>query len=274
MNNNPLKQYFRRPAVYIKLPSGGKGYTDADLEMPESGELPVYSMTAIDEITVRTPDGLYNGVAVVEIVKSCVPSIKNPWNINSMDLETILLSIRAASGNGKLNVDTRCPKCNNEATYNIEIPALLASMKAGNYDEELAINDLFIKFTPIKFKQINDASVAQFELTKLFSQMTAAISEDEKLKISQQALKSITELTMEIVAKGISYIRTPDLVVSEQEFILDYLKNCDKTVYSKIRDHSTKLKSQTEIKPMNITCDSCQHKYEQPIILNPSDFFG
>ena len=64
MENNPLRQYFRRPAVHVKLPSGGLDYPEGVIDMPPSGELPVYPMTAIDEITARTPDALYNGVAV------------------------------------------------------------------------------------------------------------------------------------------------------------------------------------------------------------------
>ncbi len=69
MNNNPLKQYFRRPAVYMKLPSAGKDYEPGVIDMPETGELPVYPMTAIDEITTRTPDALFNGTALVELVR-------------------------------------------------------------------------------------------------------------------------------------------------------------------------------------------------------------
>ena len=69
MNNNPLRQYFRRPAVYISLPSKGEGYSVDELELPETTELPVYPMTAIDEITARTPDALFNGTAVVELIK-------------------------------------------------------------------------------------------------------------------------------------------------------------------------------------------------------------
>ena len=79
MDNNPLKQYFRRPSVYMKLPSNGQGYPEGSLEMPENGELPVYPMTAIDEITARTPDALFNGTAVAELITSCVPNIKDPW---------------------------------------------------------------------------------------------------------------------------------------------------------------------------------------------------
>ena len=68
MSDNPLKQYFRRPAVYLKLPSGGLGYPEGTIDMPDTGELPVYPMTAIDEITSRTPDALFNGTAVVEVI--------------------------------------------------------------------------------------------------------------------------------------------------------------------------------------------------------------
>lgn len=61
--NNPLQQYFRRPAIYIKLPSDGRYYSDGILSMPENHELPVYPMTAIDEITAKTPDALFNGTS-------------------------------------------------------------------------------------------------------------------------------------------------------------------------------------------------------------------
>jgi hypothetical protein len=87
--NNPLKQYFRRPSIYLKLPSGGVGYPLGSLNRTENGELPVYPMTAIDEITSKTPDALFNGSAVVEIIKSCVPDITDPWSIPSTDLDAI-----------------------------------------------------------------------------------------------------------------------------------------------------------------------------------------
>ena len=54
MSNNPLTQYFRQPAVYVKLPSGGKYYSEGSIVMPANQELPVYPMTAIDEIAYKT----------------------------------------------------------------------------------------------------------------------------------------------------------------------------------------------------------------------------
>lgn len=274
MSDNPLKQYFRRPGVYLKLPSLGKGYPEGSLEMPVTGELPIYPMTAIDEITSRTPDALYNGISVTQIIQSCVPNIKDPWEISALDLDSIFLAIRAASGSGEIDIDTTCPNCKNVATYSLEIPRLLSSLKAADYDVELQINDLSIKFKPIKFKEINEASLAQFEVSRLYQNITVAQTDQEKLEISQNALKSITELTMNIIAKGIEYIKTPSAIVTEKEHILDYLMNCDKNSYTRIRDYSTELKSQSELRPVHITCDSCTHEYDQSIQLNPSDFFG
>lgn len=275
MNNNPLQQYFRRPAVYIKLPSNGMGYPADSIDMPENQELPVYPMTAIDEISSRTPDGLYNGASVVNIIKSCLPNIKNPWYVSSIDLDTILLSIRAATGNGQLELFSTCPNCKDQATYNIEIPKLLVGLKSGNYNEEFHIHDLSFKFKPIHFKQLNEASIAQFEISKKYSQLVNdQVPNEDKVKISQELVKSVTEQTMLLVSKGIEYIKSPNSVVTNEEYILDYLKNCDKNTYIAIRDHSTLLKKNSEIQPMHIKCSACSHEYDQEITINPSDFFA
>jgi hypothetical protein len=55
---NPLKAFFRQPAIYLKLPSDGAYWPEDAIEFPANRELPVYPMTAVDEITYRTPDAL------------------------------------------------------------------------------------------------------------------------------------------------------------------------------------------------------------------------
>ena len=95
--NNPLRQYFRQPAIYIKLPSQGKYYPPGTLNSSVTGEYPVYPMTAIDEITYRTPDAMFNGQATVNVIQSCVPDIKDAWQMQAIDMDTVLVAIRIAS---------------------------------------------------------------------------------------------------------------------------------------------------------------------------------
>jgi hypothetical protein len=274
MDNNPLRQYFRRPAVYFSLPSKGKDYNIDVLEMPESGELPVYPMTAIDEITVRTPDALYNGSAVADLIKSCVPAIKDPWRLNSNDLDAVLIAIRAAGGQDTLDIGTVCPKCQNEATYGINLVAVLSQLKHGDYDTLLSVNDLKIKFRPLTYKEMNTAALEQFNIQKAFGNIENIQDTEEKNTATQNAIRAITEATMKIISNTIEYIDTPTSRVEDKQFIDDFLHNCDGSVYIAIRDHNSELKNSTELKPLDIKCDNCTHEYQQPYTLNASDFFG
>lgn len=273
MNNNPLKQYFRRPSVYIKLPSGGAYYDSKVLDVPETGEFPVFPMTAIDEITARTPDALFNGTAVAELIKSCVPGIKDPWQINSIDLDSILIAIKAASGGENLELDSTCPSCTETSTYQINLIAILSSLSPGNYDTPLEIGDLSIKFKPLTYKQINDSASKQFEVQKIFVTLNSVEDDKEKSDLSHKALEGITKITMELIAGAIEYIETPGTTVTEKEFILDFLQHCDRNIYIKIREYNTELRQSTEVKPLHIQCSNCEHEYDQQFTLNPADFF-
>lgn len=274
MENNPLRQYFRRPAVHVKLPSGGQGYPEGVIDIPPSGELPVYPMTAIDEITARTPDALYNGVAVTELIKSCVPNIKDPWQINSNDLDAILIAIKAAAGEENLDIESYCPKCTESSTYGISLVGVLSTLKSGDYTQELEVGDLKVKYRPLTYKEMNVASLGQFEVQKMFANIGNIENEDERNKISQEALEKITNLTMDLLSQAIEYVQTPTVRVDETSFIHDFLRNCDRTTYIKIRDYNAELKMSTEIKPLQIKCIHCENEYEQPFTINPTDFFG
>ncbi len=273
--NNPLRQYFRRPAVHITLPSGGQGYPEGAIDMPPTGELPVYPMTAIDEITARTPDALFNGSAVAELIKSCVPNIKDPWAVASNDLDAILIAIKAASGNDSMEIESICPECTESGTYGINLVGVLSTLKSGDYNQLLEVGDLKIKFRPITYKEMNVASLQQFEIQKLFETIASSDMPDtEKNAKTQEAIRKITEVTMNLLSHAIEYIQTPAVHVDETAYILDYLKHCDRIVYAKIRDYNSELKLSTEIKPLSVKCIHCQHEYQQAFTLNPTDFFG
>ena len=140
--NNPLKQYFRQPAIYIKLPSQGNNYPAGALTMPPTGELPVYAMTAIDEITYRTPDALYNGQATVNVIQSCIPDIKDGWGIPSADVDTLLVAIRIASYGHEMDFNSQCPACNHESERTLDLRTVLDSIKAPDYSKSLTWGDM------------------------------------------------------------------------------------------------------------------------------------
>jgi bacterioferritin-associated ferredoxin len=79
---------------------------------------------------------------------------------------------------------------------------------------------------------------------------------------------------MQTVARSIGTIKSPTAMVTEHEYILDYLRNCDSKTFNQIRDHVIKQREVSEIKPLDVTCGSCSHKHKQAFTLDLASFFG
>jgi len=275
MTNNPLTQYFRQPAVYIKLPSGGKHYADGAIAMPPNQELPVYPMTAIDEITYRTPDALFNGNAVVSVIKSCIPAINDPWSIPAMDVDTILVAIRMASYGTTMEVSTTCPHCDNEADYGIDLRSMIESIKSPDYSKPLVDGDLEIYFKPMTYQNLNENNQRQFEEQKILQVLPGTdMPEDQRMSALSAALMKITEITVQALAQSIASVKTPSALVSEPEYIEDMLRNCDRRLFNKIRDHIVESKTGAEIQPLKIVCGECTKEYMQAVTLDMTSFFA
>jgi hypothetical protein len=99
---------------------------------------------------------------------------------------------------------------------------------------------------------------------------------DEKVKLDQlnRSMMLINETTLRTIAQSISAIKTPQALVSETEYITDYLRNCDSKVFNQLRDHVIAIKQQSDIQPLNMQCKECGHQYSQPFTLDLSSFFA
>ena len=271
--NNPLRQYFRRPAIYITLPSKGKYYPEGTLDMPDGGEIPVYPMTAIDEITSKTPDALFNGTAIAELIKSCVPVIKDPWAIPSTDLDTILVAIRAATNGNELDIESTCDNCQEVSKYGVNLVGLLSDITSGEYEKPFKIGELSINFKPIPYKVVNQGNLDQFDVQRQINQLESVEDQDERTKQSNQLLKKLTDMNISLITNTIESIDTPSESVTNKDFIAEFLKGCDKNTFDSIRNYVVSLRESSNIKPLKVKCIHCSHEYQQPLALNVTDFF-
>jgi hypothetical protein len=270
--NNPLTQYFRQPAIHIRLPSQGKFYPQGTLAMPPNGELPVLPMTSVDEITYRTPDALFNGSATVSVIQSCVPAIRDPWSMPSTDMDAVLVAIRIASYGHGMDISTTCPACEAADDITVDLRRVNDSLNGGNYDEKLQIGDLEFYFRPITFRSVNQNNQVQMEQQQVLRSLES-LSDVERSEKVESLMKSINDATLSTVAHSVAAIKTPSALVTEYEFILDFMQNIDSKIFNQIRDRAIELKQQSEVKPLDLTCKECSHQYTQPFTLDLSSFF-
>jgi hypothetical protein len=272
---NPLSQYFRQPAIHVRLPSQGEFYPPNTLTLPPNGEVPVLPMTAVDEITYRTPDALFNGSAVVSVIQSCVPAVRDPWSVPSIDIDALLIAIRIASFGHGMDLTTQCPSCNHQEEITIDLRSVNDNLRIGNYHESLHIGDLEVFFKPLSYQDVNENNQQQFEQQQGL-RLLQDPNVDEKTKAEQlsRSVAAINELTLKTITQSIAVIKTPGAAVTEPEYIYEFLKNCDRAVFNRLRDHAIELRQHSEVQPVAIKCNNCSHEYQQPFTLDMSSFFA
>jgi plastocyanin domain-containing protein len=86
-------------------------------------------------------------------------------------------------------------------------------------------------------------------------------------------MKKITALTIQTIGLSIRCIRTSDALVTEPDHILEFLNNCNKDMFNAVKDHAVNLRTQSDIKPLDVTCGECSHQYTQELSLDLSNFF-
>jgi hypothetical protein len=271
---NPLKAFFRQPAIYLKLPSNGSFWPEGSVEFPHNRELPVYPMTAVDEITYRTPDALFSGQSVIDVVQSCIPAIKNAWAMPYIDVNSILIGIRVASYGHAMEVSTVCTNCNHEDDFELDLRHVLNQMKTPDYTKKVEHGDLEIIFRPMTYEEQNQNNLEQYEQQRMISMIPASdLPDEEKILRMAEVMKNITKLTVRALKTSIAAVRTPSATVTDTDHIEEFLSNCDRTVFNIVREQVIALRQANELKPLSLECTECGTKYDQQLSLDMANFF-
>jgi len=279
---NPLAMFMRQPKVYITLPSRGEYWEPGSIDMPEDGKLPIYSMTAKDELLLNVPDALMNGQAVVDVIQNCVPNIKNAWMAPNIDLDVILIAIRIASYGEMMTSPVKISE-DIEYDYKVDLRTVIDScMQSISWNPVVSINDdmtIFVK--PLTYRQATTAALQTFETQKII-QLTNdnKLDEETKLKLFKESFKKLTEATVGMVIDGVFRIDTSQGSTDNPIYIKEFVNNTDKEVFKKIQDHLEQLKDQNTIKPIVVTVtDDMKAKgvkgdtIEIPLVFDSSTFF-
>lgn len=280
--HNPLHKYFRQPKLYIRLPSSGNFYPPGALEKTETGEYPIYSMTAKDEIMIKTPDALLNGQATVEVIQSCAPNIKNAWKIPSIDVDALLVAIRIASYGETLDVTTTVPVIDESKTYETDLRLILDKLLNATFDPVCEINsELTVHLRPLTYDEFTKNSIRTLE-----EQRIMRIVNDEKLSDEEKMLQfgasfvKLTEVTIGMISQGVAKVITPEGEVTDTEFIKEFIDNADKSVLTAIVNHLDKERKKFAMEPFKVqTTEEEQaagapREFEVPITLDSSNFFA
>jgi hypothetical protein len=272
---NPLAAFYRQPKIYVKLPSGGLFYEPGSLDISVAGEYPVFGMTAKDEIMFKTPDALLSGQSTVEVIKSCMPAIVDPWKMPTIDVDFCLISIRIATYGDSMEVGSVCPHCEEDNTFSIVLQGWLDQYYGYEYQSVINVGPLEIHLRPFTYREMSNTAIKTMEQQRIFSIVNdETMSDEDKISKFSESFEKLTDLTVDVVATCISKIVTPDGETSDAVFIKDFIHNCTSDVFDQISKHLSTQKSNLEIKPQQVQCGECNGAYLLPVTMDQSNFFA
>lgn len=274
--SNPLAAFFRQPKIFISLPSKGEFYPEGALEKSQNGEYPVFAMTARDELLFKTPDALMNGVATREVIKSCIPSIKDPWQMPSLDVDAILSAIRIATYGEEMEVQASCPKCQHINEAVVDLRTVIDNLNRIQFNTKVEIdNTMVVHLRPMTYEEITKTALKAFEHQRIFSIINdESLPEQEKLRMFQESFVKLTDLTIDTAVNCIVKIESTSGSTDNPVFIKEFLQKADKSVFEHINDAINKSQKSGTMSTFKSVCQSCQHEWEVELTMDQSDFFG
>ena len=278
-NTNPLNKYFRQATVYIKLPSGLQ-YPANVIEPSKTGELAIQPMTAMDEIKFKTPDALMNGQGVVDVIQSCIPQIKDAWQIVSYDIDAVFLGIRIATYGETMDVTYTLPSTTEQRSHTINLPAFLEDINNQKIEHSFKINELTFHVAPLTYRDMNLVSLETFQQQRIYAGLrNSTITDEEKVKTFDESFKKMTDLTNEILLKNIKKIDTGTEIVINPVHISEFLQNADAKLMSQLQEQLAKLRQQGSAPSIKMKASEEDIKkgvpvsYEVPVTFDTANFF-
>jgi len=280
-NVNPLKKYYRQPKQFIRLPSGYKYYPEGAIEVSESGEIAVYPMTAKDELIFKTPDALLNGEATVTVIQSCVPAIKNAWQMPSIDVDATLIAIRMATYGTKMSVPIMVPNTKIEKEYELDLQSTLDKLVNARYEDVTFIGNMEITTQPLSYDQFSKMAIKSFEEARVQEIIKdQEMPEEEKLQRFQQSLTKLTDINVGMVTSTVASVKVDGQTVTDRDMITEFIENAEKGFFQAVLDH-LELQRQAFALP-TITVDSTEEEqkagapeqYTIPVQFDTANFFA
>ena len=278
---NPLSKYFRKPSVYISLPTGGDWYAPGGIVFDNGQELGVMPMTAKDEMMMNTPDALINSQSTIDIIKSCVPGIKDPWSMPTLDLDTVLIGIRIASYGESMDINIQVPEVNKQMAYTVDLRQLMDQIDRTKFDPFVQIdNQLTVKVKPMTYRQLTNLQLKTYEQQRLVTQVSdAKLSSAERQKTFNDIFTSMTNITLDNMKEAIVEINAEGETIIDRSYINEFVDNMQSDMANKIKEHMDKQVGLGKIKPITVSVpeemvkEGAPKTVTSPISLDNSNFF-
>jgi hypothetical protein len=281
-----MARFNKMPPETFRLPSGGVTYTNGELdEEVVNGEVLVYPMTTVDEITMRSPDMLFQGSAIEKVFQRCMPQIKKPMDLLSNDVDYLLVCLRMVTYGSELDIYWNCPKCGNDKEIIPESSTDEHRIDQRREGEESSYTEL-VNVKPTYQINLNKflRDTVPFDPNLDDYKFTVATGEEIELRPStfkemltlfqydMTKIETPEEMADFIIDTLLSVIKSVN-GVTNKEHIREWALACEAPVIDEMQEYIQVANDWGTSKEYEFKCKKCSYESKTEIPLNPIHFF-
>ena len=264
--SNPLLNKVKLPGRFFQLPSKGVFYEPGVLaNNVKDGEIQVKPLSALAELKLRSPDMLFNGSALTEICKECIPEILRPESLVSKDVDAIFCFLRVVTYGSSMIIRSThdCPKSKlHEYSVNVENLIINPNNQILDHRDVLfnleLSNEQKVTLKPVTFQDMID-------ITHLEQSIEKSISETGKPD------QNIVQASM--VRDLMSVIEAVD-GIRDRVMIEEWVRSLQRKYFNEIIEHSRKCNEWGFNLKVTLTCKDCGSEFNHDLELDPINFFS
>lgn len=255
---NPLMAKLRVPPEIHRIPSGAAFYDEITMDLTSKGEVHIHPMTAIDELEIKSPDLLFNGEAIVNLLRRCVSEVKDPNEMFIKDVDFLMTAIRKATFGPEYEIKYT-HDCENakEHSYIIDLNRILSSAKELN-------PKMFRDLSVVNIGNKESKYVVTLTPMKLKHMIQMLQSIDRKLSEEERKNKLFSSLVM--------MIQDIDGITDPQQ-LLEFISSIPTTWVEKITRQAEKISQWGPVFKQKAICKDCGTEVDLEININPLSFF-
>lgn len=260
-NINPLLTGIRLPGDTVRIPSRGAFYLNNELsENVKNGEIHVYPMRAIDEITMRSPDKMLSGDAVAEVFAHCIPDVLDVKQLFAKDIDYLMVALRRVTyGNEYEFRHTHdCPDAQRH-NYMVDVGQFIA----GDGELDPTTYELKHKYVVPRTQQV--VMFQPMRYIDLINIMNATIENESAPQNNQNKERSLFQSLLSTIHNVNG--------VTDKNMIVEWLSSLTAPEVRAMLDKLDTIGDWGPTYNTTITCKDCGEKVELNVPVNPINFF-
>jgi hypothetical protein len=167
--------------------------------------------------------------------------------------------------------------------YETSLQEILEKLQSNTtWDDRLEIRpDLVVYIKPIDYKTQTYTQLTEFETKRLMNVIRdESLDEETKLAQFKKSFEKMTARTLDVIVKSVHRVESSSGTVTDPEFLDEFMRNCDREVFDKIKKRIAELGDNNQLKPLRIAsteemlAKGAPEFIEVPFSFDTANFFG